>query len=177
MKTIVLLLSFTLLPVLLMAESIKTTDPVTEAGFEIYQDSEGYKLNLTINKEKLKTSVEHYCHLLSIPIHNNYWEVHITSYLNDNFSLVMDDKRATIKVLGFVQFGDEMQVTTMLSEVSGDISLLKMDNTCFLENSTDHINLVRVNLNGKMHRLHLDAEYARVSLDYTAQDSRMIEYH
>ena len=161
---------------LMMTSLLQATALDPEMGFEIYADREGYKLTMTIPKTKLAQSIKKYCLSRGITWRSELWEMHIADYLNDNFSLMMDEQSVSIKVQGFIRFGDSIQVSAMLEDIQGKVSRMQLDNTCFLENDGKHINLVKVNLNGLQHRLHLDARYDKVSIDYNAQESLMINY-
>ncbi len=137
------------------------------AIFEISQTEEGCSLNISFDKEDLVKSL-----LTNYPDLSGKQDIasmrsHIVAYLNSNFQLRFNTQCIDVDVTDILYAKNYVRIkASLLTEVNEMIRSVSVFNTCLIDYTEGHTNVVRAHLNGRFRSFKLDRERTSTFIDY-----------
>lgn len=141
------------------------THDIKLAVFEIQESEAGLALSVTIDREDFFKELAPEIQKQSPNV--NFYAL-ATSYFNDHVRISVDGNNAKFRVLK-MEYSDEMaHISGTLNLPNSKVGEVKMSNTCLVSTFSQHENIMKLKLNGRVRSFRLTKEHTATVATYNS---------
>ncbi len=147
MKTIILFFTFISSPFF---------HDIEIAKFDVYQENDNLYLNIKFDKEDLNLALKK----------DKVTKKTIQNYLNKNTTWVINHQNMKFKVNEILEDRLFYQVKCIFNKTISNIKNIEVYNTCLLEETKKHSNIISFQLNGKNRTFRMHQQRKKINVNY-----------